>query len=255
MTNVLIYGIGGKMGHNVLEGLSACDNIRAVAGVDKFADESMFKVPVYKSANDVKEKVDVIIDFSRPEALEDILSYALKNKVSLVLATTGYSEEQQASIDKASESIAVFQSSNMSLGVNLLIELCRKATNFLGENFEVEIVEQHHNRKVDAPSGTALSIAKAINDEFGNNKQFVCGRQGNNCRRTPNEIGIHAVRGGTIVGKHDVMFIGNDEVITLSHEAQSRKVFAQGAIKAAAFVATKESGKYSMKDMLSEIMQ
>ena len=142
----------------------------------------------------------------------------------------------------------------MSLGVNLLIELCRKATDFLGDAFEVEIIEQHHNRKVDAPSGTALSIAKAINEEFDNSKEFVYGRQGKDCKRTPKEIGIHAVRGGTIVGKHDVLFIGKDEVITLAHEAQSRMVFAQGAVKAAAFVAQKNQGMYSMKEMLAEIM-
>ncbi|MDE7071143.1 MAG: 4-hydroxy-tetrahydrodipicolinate reductase, partial [Clostridia bacterium] len=176
------------------------------------------------------------------------------HKTGIMLATTGYTQEQQAQIDKASKSIAVFQSSNMSLGVNLMIELCRKASNFLGDNFEVEIIEQHHNQKVDAPSGTALSIAQAINEEFDNSKEFVYGRSGKNSKRQNKEIGIHAVRGGTIVGKHDVLFIGKDEVITIKHEAQSRMVFAQGAIRAGLFLATKKAGKYSMKDLVAEAM-
>lgn len=254
MTNVLICGIGGKMGRHVLDCVSSREDMKVVGGIDKFADKSEFKVPVYASVFDVEEKPDVIIDFSRPEALADLLEYGTKNNVALVLATTGYSPEQQKAVEEASKKTAIFQSSNMSLGVNLLIELCRKATDFLGDAFEVEIIEQHHNRKVDAPSGTALSIAKAINEEFDNSKNFVYGRSGKNCKRTPDEIGIHAVRGGTIVGKHDVLFIGNDEIITIAHEAQSRMVFAQGAVKAAAFVAGKKNGMYSMKEMLAEIM-
>ena len=254
MINVLICGIGGKMGHNVLECISSYENMKVIGGIDKFANADSFSVPVYKSVFDVEDKVDVIIDFSRPEALDDLLTYATKTNTSLVLATTGYTDEQQKAVDEASKKTAIFQSSNMSLGVNLLIELCRKAADFLGNAFEVEIIEQHHNRKVDAPSGTALSIAKAINEQFDNSKEFVYGRHGKDAKRTPNEIGIHAVRGGTIVGKHDVLFIGNDEIITLAHEAQSRMVFAQGAVKAAGFVASKKSGKYSMKEMLAEIM-
>lgn len=142
----------------------------------------------------------------------------------------------------------------MSLGVNLMIELCRKAASFLGNAFEVEIVEQHHNQKVDAPSGTALSIASAINEEFDNAKEYNYGRHGKNCKRTDKEIGIHAVRGGTIVGKHDVLFIGKDEVLTIKHEAQSRAVFAQGAIRAGLFLAGKKAGKYSMKDLVAQII-
>ena len=250
MIKVLIWGIGGRMGKNILEGLSSFDNIEAVGGVDKFADPSQFSVPVFKSGKDINVDADVIIDFSRPDALNEILDYALAHKVGIMLATTGYSAEQQQAIDKASQNIAVFQSSNMSLGVNLLIELCKKAVNFLGENYEVEIIEQHHDQKVDSPSGTALSIANAINEEFDNSKEYVYGRHDKNNRRTKSEIGIHAVRGGTIVGKHDVLLIGKDEVITISHEAQSRAVFAQGAIRAAIYISNKKNGKYSMKDML-----
>ncbi|MDE6472653.1 MAG: 4-hydroxy-tetrahydrodipicolinate reductase [Clostridia bacterium] len=254
MTKILIWGIGGKMGRNILECLPSFENAQCVGGVDKFADPTQFSVPVFKSGKDINVEADVIIDFSRPDALDEILEYALAHKIGIMLATTGYSAEQQAQIDKASNSIAVFQSSNMSLGVNLMIELCRKASNFLGDNFEVEIIEQHHNQKVDAPSGTALSIAKAINEEFDNSKEFVYGRSGKNSKRQNKEIGIHAVRGGTIVGKHDVLFIGKDEVITIKHEAQSRMVFAQGAIRAGLFLANKKSGKYSMKELVAEFM-
>ncbi len=254
MTKILIWGVGGKMGKNILECLQSFDNAQCIGGVDKFADSSQFSVPVFKCGKDINVDADLIIDFSRPDALDEILEYAISHKVGIMLATTGYSAEQQAKIDEASKSIAVFQSSNMSLGVNLMIELCRKAANFLGNNFEVEIIEQHHNQKVDAPSGTALSIANAINDEFDNSKEFIYGRQGKNCKRQNNEMGIHAVRGGTIVGKHDVLFIGKDEVITIKHEAQSRMVFAQGAIRAGLFLATKQNGKYSMKDLVAQFM-
>lgn len=254
MTKILIWGIGGKMGRNILECLPSFENAQCVGGVDKFADAAQFSVPVFKSGKEINVEADVIIDFSRPDALEEILEYALARKTGIMLATTGYSQEQQAQINKASKSIAVFQSSNMSLGVNLMIELCRKAANFLGNNFEVEIIEQHHNQKVDAPSGTALSIAQAINEEFNNSKEFIYGRSGKNSKRQNNEIGIHAVRGGTIVGKHDALFIGKDEVITIKHEAQSRMVFAQGAIRAGLFLATKKNGKYSMKDLVAEFL-
>ncbi len=254
MTKILIWGIGGRMGKNILESIPSFENAVCVGGVDKFADSSQFPVPVFKCGADVDVNADVIIDFSRPDALDEILEYALSRKAGIMLATTGYTQEQQAKIDEASKKIAVFQSSNMSLGINLLIELCKKAASFLGNNFEVEIIEQHHNQKVDSPSGTALSIANAINEEFDNSKEFVYGRHDKNCKRVNNEIGIHAVRGGTIVGKHDVLFIGKDEVITLKHEAQSRMVFAQGAIRAGLFLATKNTGKYSMKDLVAQFM-
>lgn len=255
MIKVLIWGIGGRMGKNILESLASFDGAETVGGVDKFADPAGFSVPIFKSGKDVNVKADVIIDFSRPDALDEILEYALSRKVGIMLATTGYTPAQQQAIDDASKSIPVFQSSNMSLGVNLLIELCKKAANFLGENFEVEIIEQHHDQKVDSPSGTALSIADAINGEYDNSMKYVYGRHDKNLRRTKKEIGIHAVRGGTIVGKHDVMFIGKDEVITVAHEAQSRAVFAQGAIRAAIYLTSKKSGKYSMVDLVAEAIK
>lgn len=250
MIKVLIWGIGGRLGKTVLESAKLDNEIQIVGGVDKFANPKEFQVPVFVDSESINTKVDLIIDFSRAEALESILEYGLKNNTKLVLCTTGYSPEQVAKIEQASKKIAIFRSSNMSLGVNLLIDLCKKASNLLGENFDIEIIEQHHNLKVDAPSGTALTIAAAINSQFDDSKDLVFGRHDSNNRRKPKEIGIHAVRGGTIVGKHDVMFIGNDEVITISHEAQSKAVFATGAIKAAKFLISAKKGLYNMQDMI-----
>lgn len=251
MINVLIYGIGGKMGANVISAISEQEDIQVVCGVDKYVPETV-KVPVYPSALDVKEKVDVVIDFSRAETIDDILAFAKKTGCALVIATTGYSAAQQQAIDEVSKKVPVFQASNFSLGINLLIDLAKKAADVLGLSFDVEIVEAHHNMKVDAPSGTAMTIAKEIAAEYEGGKEFVFGRHETNKRRSVNEMGIHAIRGGTIVGKHDVMFIGKDEVITIAHEAQSRMVFAVGAVRAAKFVAGKAPGKYTMSMMLAQ---
>lgn len=252
MIKVLVYGIGGKMGANVMNVIKDTPGAEVVAGVDKFADPSAFSVPVYKSAQDVKEDVDVLIDFSRADALDDILSFALARKCPLVLATTGYSEDQNKQIQLASRDIAVFKASNFSLGINLLISLVRKAAAILGTSYDVEIIEQHHNMKVDAPSGTAATIAQELAKEYEGGKEFVYGRHETNKRRSMDEIGIHSIRGGTVVGKHDVLFMGKDEVITISHEAQSRTVFANGAVRAAMFVADKKSGMWSMSDMIGK---
>lgn len=251
MIDVLIYGIGGKMGANVLSALKDADGIRAVCGVDKFSPDTV-KVPVYESAQNAHEHVDVLIDFSRPDALEDILAFAQKSGCALVLATTGYSAAQQEKIDAMSAKVPVFQASNFSLGVNLLIDLAKRAANVLGLAYDVEIVEAHHNMKVDAPSGTAVTIAKEVAAQYEGGKKFVYGRHEDNKRREVQEMGIHSIRGGTIVGKHDVMFIGKDEVITISHEAQSRMIFAVGAVRAAKYVAGKPAGKYDMSMMLSK---
>lgn len=254
MIKVIIWGIGGKMGKTVLECVNLDNEIQVVAGVDQFANQNDFKMPIFNDTKSVNVKADVIIDFSRPDALDDILEYALKNNCKAVLCTTGYNQEQLSKIKQASKQISIFQSANMSLGVNLLIDLCKKASNFLSDKYDIEIIEQHHNLKVDSPSGTALTIADEINKQFDNQKNYVFGRHDKNCRRTPQEIGIHAVRGGTIVGKHDVQFIGNDEIITIAHEAQSKAVFANGAIKAAKFLSSCQSGMYDMKDMIAKII-
>ena len=252
MTKIIICGIGGKMGAKVLETLSAFPEVECVAGVDAYADKSKFSVPVFDKPQNIDVDADVVIDFSRPEALDSLLSYATAKKVALVLATTGYSKEQEDAVGKASETIPVFRASNMSLGVNLLVHLCKKAAAFLGEGFDVEIVETHHNKKVDSPSGTALTLANAIKDEK-ENSYLTFGRHGNDTRRKKDEIGVHAVRGGTVVGKHEVHFFGEDEVITLTHEAHSKAVFAQGAIRAAIFLSSCKPGLYSMPDLVASM--
>ena len=251
MINVLIYGIGGKMGANVISAINETDGVQVVCGVDKFAPETV-KVPVYPSCEQVEEKVDVLIDFSRAETIDDILAFAKKTHCALVIATTGHSADQIKAIDEVSNLVPVFRASNFSLGINLLIDLAKKAANVLGLAYDVEIVEAHHNMKVDAPSGTAMTIAEEVAAQYDGGKEFVFGRHETNKRREVHEMGIHAIRGGTIVGKHDVMFIGKDEVITISHEAQSRMVFAVGAVRAAKYVAGKPAGKYNMSMMLSE---
>ena len=243
MINVLICGIGGKMGA-ALYGLLRDGNARAVCGVDLHAPENV-SIPVYPSFNEVKEKVDVIIDFSSPAVLKGELDWAVKNGVPVVLGSTGFSDSDLQLIEKSAKSIAIFKTANFSLGVNLLMKLVRQSAEVLGEGFDIEIIEKHHNQKVDAPSGTALMLAESANV---GNSNYVYGREGA-CRRG-SEIGIHAVRGGTIVGEHDVMFAGEDKIITLSHSARSKKVFAAGAIKAALFLAGKPAGKYNMQDII-----
>ena len=244
MINVLICGIGGKMGGEVCGLLCNEIDAKAVCGVDVRTPENI-KVPVYKNFTDVKERVDVIIDFSSPAVLKTELDWAIKNGVPVVLGSTGYSDIDLKYIDGCAEKIAIFKTANFSVGVNLLMKLVREAALALGNKFDIEIIEKHHNQKADAPSGTALMLAESAN---AGNKNYIYGREGA-CRRG-SEIGIHAVRGGTIVGEHDVIFAGEDEIITLSHSARSKKVFAAGAVKAALFLAGKPAGKYDMQDII-----
>lgn len=251
MIKVLVCGIGGKMGANIVSLLEDDGEAEAVCGVDLYAPENC-KVPVYSSFKDVKESVDVIIDFSSPAVIYDELDWAVKHNVPAVLASTGYSEEHLKYIDGCAEKIAVFRTANFSLGVNLLVKLVREAAQTLGEKFDIEIIEKHHNKKVDAPSGTALMLAESANAAFNNEKKYLNGREGIVGKRG-NEIGIHAVRGGTIVGEHDVMFAGEDEIITLSHSARSKRVFAAGAVKAAKWIVGKSAGKYDMTDVLENL--
>lgn len=246
---IIIFGIGGRMGTSIYE-LATKEGIEVVAGIDAFSDKLSLPVPVYKSITECKEKADVLIDFSRPTGLNEILQYITTTKTPAVLCTTGYTDEQQKAIDEASKKVAIFQSSNMSLGINLLIDLAKKAGQFLGTSYDIEIIEQHHNRKVDAPSGTALSIAKAINEVYDNGLNFVYGRNLESGKRQPRDIGIHAIRGGTIVGKHDVMFIGSEEILTIAHSAQSPSVFAIGALRAGDYICGRVAGKYSMNDLI-----
>ena len=250
MINVAILGCNGKMGHFVVEAVKNNENCNIMFGVDAFG-ESEYDFPVYKSFSDTADVADVIIDFSNPATLDGMLEYAIKNTVPCVICTTGFSAEQIKKIDDASEKIAVFRSGNMSLGINLLIELTKEATKVIGNDFDIEIIEKHHNLKVDAPSGTALMIADGISETLENEPQYVYDRHTYRKKRASNEIGIHAVRGGTIVGEHEVIFAGHDEVITISHQAQSKEVFAVGSVNAAVFLSAQKAGKYDMKNLLS----
>lgn len=243
MINIFVVGISGKMGANILACAEDCDDIVVTGGLDSVKSD---RVPTFSRAADVNVPIDVIVDFSRPETLNEIVSLAERYRCPVVLATTGYDEAQLQKIKALSSRCGVLHSGNMSLGVNLLTGLVKKAAAVL-DGFDIEIVEKHHNKKVDAPSGTALMLAEAVkkDDNF-----IVSGRSGKSTKRDPKEIGISSVRGGTIVGEHDVMFIGDDEIVTISHTALSRKLFARGAIKAARFMVGKTSGMYDMNDVL-----
>lgn len=247
--NILIYGISGTMGKIVYNTLKNHPTCKGVCGVDKFANQSDFDIPVYRNVSDVKENVDCVIDFSVKAALPDILAYCTKNKKPCVLCTTGYSDDEIELINQASKSIAIFRSGNMSVGVNALVKLVKEASKLLGLSSDIEIIEQHHNKKVDAPSGTAIMLADAVKSEI-DGLEIVNGRQGICGKRNKQEIGMHAVRGGTIVGKHEVMFIMNNEIVTLKHESENKGIFAEGAIRASEFLINQKPGLYNMQDML-----
>lgn len=251
MTNIIIQGICGRMGHKLDEMISARDDCKIVAGVDT-AGCGKHPFPIYQSLADVKESADVLIDFSLPAATRAALAECPKRSLPSVICTTGLTDEDKATIRKASREVAVFYSANMSLGINLLKELARRAQSVL-KGFDIEIVEKHHHNKLDAPSGTALALADAINEQAGGAYHYVYDRHSMNKNRDPDEIGILAVRGGSIVGEHDVLFAGPDEVVTLSHAAYSRDIFAHGAIAAALFVAGKCPGLYDMSNMMEAL--
>lgn len=249
-TRIILCGACGKMGGNVLSLLADDPNAEAVCGVDLYPKE--IGIPVYKNFADIKEEADVIIDFSSAEGVLERLEYAKTHGLGIVLASTGFSPADLALIDEYAKTTAIFKTANLSLGVNLMQALCKAAAQVLGDKFDVEIIERHHNLKKDAPSGTALMLADSINEAFNGEKNYVDGRSGIVGARDKNEIGMHAVRGGTIVGEHEVMFAGEDEIITISHSARSKRVFAVGAIRAAKFLHGKEAGRYEMKDLLAE---
>lgn len=239
---IILCGACGKMGRMVADEIA-----EIVCGVDLHPAPMPF--PVYNSFTEIAETADILIDFSSHLNLKERLDFCKQRKLPAVLAATGYSAEDEALIEAYAKEIAIFKTGNFSLGVNLLQILVKKAAAVL-KDFDVEIIEKHHNQKKDAPSGTALMLAKSANEGF--DKEFVYGRHGIVEARSKKEIGIHAVRGGNIIGEHEVIFAGGDEVITLSHSAQSRKVFAAGALKAAVWLIGKSAGLYDMNDMLSE---
>ena len=249
MTKIIMNGCNGKMGQVITRLVSEDNECEIVAGFD-VNDSIENTYPVFTNPDEFTGDADVIIDFSHPSALTTVLNYCKKRKLPVILATTGYTDEQKKEFTEASKEIPVFFSANMSLGINLIIALAKKATKLLEGNFDIEIVERHHNQKIDAPSGTALAIADAIDETLSYPAEYVYDRH---AVRKPTEIGIHAVRGGTIVGDHEVIFAGTDEVIELKHSAHSKEVFAVGAIKAAKFMSDKPAGMYSMNDLISTL--
>lgn len=252
MIKLVISGCNGKMGKVVSSVALAQSDMEIVGGFD-INTESVMGCKVYENPCDYKGEADVVIDFSHPDNLSGLLEYAKKTGTPLVIATTGLSEEQKNEMKKAAEHVPIFFSANMSLGVNLLIELAQKATKVLADHFDIEIIEKHHNQKIDAPSGTALAIADSINDVLTERKEYVYDRHAVRKKRSKSEIGIHAVRGGTIVGEHEVIFAGKDEVIELKHQAMSKEIFAVGAVAAAKYLIGKAPGMYSMRDLVVEM--
>ena len=250
MLRIILSGCNGKMGRVITDIVNNRNDAAIVAGVDLDITQNG-PFPVFNSFDDIKVPADVIIDFSHPSVLDNLLNFAGENNLPLVIATTGFSDEQIKKITDAAQKIPVFFSFNMSLGINLLAELCRKAATVL-DGFDIEIIEKHHNQKIDAPSGTAILLANEINDELNGKMTYEYDRHSKSQKRTKTEIGMHAVRGGTIVGEHEVIFAGRDEIITLSHSARSKEIFAVGAVNAALFVSEKPAGIYSMKELVLE---
>ena len=251
MTRIIMNGCNGHMGRVITELVAEDPDAQIVAGVDLVAPKDA-DFPVYASYGEVKEEADVLVDFSTPKILTSLIAESKRRgNMPLVLCTTGYTKEQIAEIDEASKEIAIVRSANMSLGVNVLIRLVQEAAKTLAaEGFDIEIVEKHHRLKKDAPSGTALAIADAINAALPEAKEYVFDRSQRSEQRPKNEIGLSAVRGGTIVGDHDVIFAGTDEVITISHMAYSKAIFGKGAVVAAKFLKGKSAGLYTMKDVI-----
>lgn len=247
---ILIYGIGGTMGKILYNCAQESTDIEVVCGVDKFAIPQNYQIPVYADCTSVKENVDCIIDFSVHSAVYDYLPYAVKNKVACVIASTGHTKEELDYIKENSKFIPILKSGNMSLGINLLLQISKFLAKSIGDIADIEIVEQHHNKKADAPSGTALLLADGIKSQLPES-EYVLGRNGMS-KRQPKEIGINAIRGGTIVGKHEVMFIMNNEIITLKHEAENKSVFAYGSLNAGRFIIKQSPNLYSMEDIYKD---
>ncbi len=238
------------MGQVLIKEINKDTQMTILAGVDRTPEKINNEFPVFSDIFQNKKKADVIIDFSNPYYLPGLLDYAIENHTALVIATTGFSSIDMSNIHQASKKVPIFYSANMSLGINVLLNLVKQSAISLKENFDIEIIEKHHNKKVDSPSGTAYMIANEINNSLDNSKEYVFGRYTKKDKRQKNEIGIHAIRGGSIVGEHQVLFAGTDEVIEIKHSATSKSIFAIGAIKASKFLITKNNGLYDMQDII-----
>lgn len=247
MISIILCGCQGHMGKTITELVNERQDMQIIAGVD-IKNDLTADYPIYSSIDDVTEKADVIIDFSHPSLLNGILSYAINHKTPVIIATTGNSQEDIKNIETASSKCPIFFSYNMSLGISLLTELAVKAKEILGDCFDIEIIEKHHNKKIDAPSGTAIMLANAINSD--GDYSYTYDRHLKREPRKSSEIGISSVRGGSIVGEHSVIFAGVDEVIEIKHTAYSKKIFATGALNAAKWLVKQANGLYSMKDLI-----
>ncbi|WP_026517844.1 4-hydroxy-tetrahydrodipicolinate reductase [Butyrivibrio sp. MC2021] len=251
MTRMIMHGCNGRMGHVICDLVKEDNDIEVVAGVDAFG-ESSYSFPVFKSLSECDVDADVIVDFSNASAVEGLLDFCVAKNIPVVLCSTGLSPEQLDKVKEASGKVAILKSANMSVGVNALLKVLKEVSPmFAAAGFDIEIVEKHHNQKLDAPSGTAIALADSINESLDNKYEYVYDRSTRRQKRPVKEIGISAVRGGTIVGDHDVIFAGLDEVVTLSHRAYSRAIFGKGAITAAKFLAGKGPGMYDMSDALA----
>ena len=251
MTNIIMNGCNGRMGRMITDITNKDTDVQIVAGIDAY-DKVANDYPVFTNIFDCNVDADVIIDFSTASAIDDLLKYAVEKKIPVVLCTTGLTSEQLYNVQKASEKVAILKSANMSLGINTLMKILKVATEVLANRgYDIEIVEKHHNQKLDAPSGTALALADCINQVLNNEYDYTYDRSSRREKRPEKEIGISAVRGGTIVGEHEVIYAGIDEVIEIKHTAYSRAVFAKGAVDAAKYLASKETGMYNMADVLN----
>jgi len=251
MTRTILSGCSGRMGQVISRMIAQRQDMAIVCGFDVNAstDEAF---PVYANPKDCTEQADVLIDFSNAAALDALLSYCMDKKLPLVLCTTGFSEAQLTALDEAAREIPIFRSGNMSVGINVVMDLIRRTASLLGDDFDVEIMERHHKKKLDAPSGTALMLADAAAEGLPHKSEYIFERESRRQERNAEEIGISAIRGGTIVGEHTVIFAGHDEVIEITHKAYSREIFAKGALNAARYLAGKAAGHYNMSNMLSE---
>jgi len=252
MIKIVVNGCNGNMGKILSAHIQKDNETSLLAGIDRTPNKFNTNFPIYNDIFNLEENPDVIIDFSNPYYLSDLLAYGIEKNIPLVIATTGFSPENLKSIKNASKKIPIFYSTNMSLGINILISLVQKAALTLSDTFDIEIIEKHHNKKIDSPSGTAYMIANKINSVLKNSMTYIFDRHSNRKKRNTNEIGIHSLRGGTIIGEHSVFFAGPDEIIEIKHTASSKSIFALGSIKAAKFIIGKEPGLYDMDSLIDE---
>ena len=248
MIKIILNGCGGKMGKSITKSITNFPKLNIVAGIDAYS-KTLESYPIFENILKCDIDADVVIDFSRPDSLESIIKFCTEKNLPLVLCTTGFSEEQIDTIKEASESFPIFRSANMSLGINVVNSILKQVSALLYDGFDIEIIEKHHNQKVDAPSGTALLLADTIKASINEDIKYVKGRDGI-AKRQHNEIGIHSIRGGNIIGEHSVIFAGQSEIIEIKHEALSRDVFAVGALKASEFIVGKLPGIYDMDDLI-----